>query len=55
MLFSASFMAAGIQQIPLQLFWKMQKLTIALSLSRIAQIIVLFVVIFYLYPKMVFN
>jgi len=41
MLFSASFLAAGIQQIPLQLYWKMEKITVALTISRIVQIAVL--------------
>ncbi len=41
MLFSASFMAAGILQLPLQLFRGMKHVSIGLSLARIMQIIVL--------------
>lgn len=45
MLFSASFMAAGILQLPLQLFRGMKHVSIALSLARIVQIIVLIIII----------
>ena len=41
MAFSALFMVAGIIQLPLQLFWKMEQVSIALVLARIAQIITL--------------
>ncbi len=41
MIFSASFMTAGILQLPLQLFWGMKHVSIALSLARIFQILVL--------------
>lgn len=41
MLFSASFMAAGIVQIPLQLYRKMHQLSIGLTVARIAQIVLL--------------
>lgn len=41
MIFSASFMTAGILQLPLQLFWGMKHVSIALSLARVFQIIVL--------------
>lgn len=50
MLFSASFMAAGIQQLPLQIFWKMEKVSIALVLARITQIIVLVIVVLFIFP-----
>lgn len=41
MLFSAWFMIAGIVQLPLQLFWKMEQVSIALVLARVAQLSVL--------------
>ena len=44
MMFSALFMVAGIVQLPLQLFWKMEHVSIALVLARISQIIVLLLV-----------
>jgi hypothetical protein len=47
-------MAAGIVQIPLQLFWKMQHLTIALILSRIIQILTLTLTIFILFKNVNF-
>ena len=54
MLFSASFMAAGILQLPLQLFRWMKHVSIALSLARIIQIIVL-VCILSLYKNIDFS
>lgn len=50
MLFSASFMAAWIQQLPLQIFWKMEKVSISLVLARLTQIIVLLVAVLFLFP-----
>lgn len=44
MIFSALFMVAGIVQLPLQLFWKMEQVSIALVLARIAQILVLIII-----------
>lgn len=41
LLFSASFLLAWIQQLPLQIFWKMEKLSITLITARISQIIIL--------------
>ena len=46
MLFSALFMAAGIIQLPLQLFWKMHHVSIALILARISQILFLLFVLY---------
>lgn len=46
MLFSALFMAAGIIQLPLQLFRKMHHVSIALILARVSQIIFLVVVLY---------
>lgn len=42
MLFSATFMAAGIIQLPLQLFWKMEQVSIGLIIARVVQIAALF-------------
>ncbi len=55
MAFSATFMAAGIVQLPLQLFWKMEQLSIGLVLARISQIGALAAIIYRLYPQMVFD
>jgi hypothetical protein len=49
MLFSASFMTAWILQIPLQLYWKMEQLSIGLILARVAQIWFLCVVVYRLF------
>lgn len=46
MLFSASFMSAGILQTPLQLFWKMEQVSIGLILARVSQVAVLIGVIY---------
>jgi len=51
MLFSASFMAAGILQLPLQIFWKMEQLSIGLIIARIVQIAILAGVILVIFPK----
>ena len=55
MIFSASFMTAGILQIPLQLFWKMKHLSIGLILARIVQIAILWVSIYHIYPLIDFS
>jgi len=55
MLFSAVFMAAWIVQIPLQLYWQMKHVSIALILARIVQIVLLFGVIFWLFPNVDFS
>ncbi len=55
MLFSAVFMAAGIVQIPLQLFWQMKHVSIALILARIVQLGLLVFFIFVLFPNVDFN
>lgn len=46
MVFSASFMSAGILQIPLQLYRKMEQLSIGLVLARIAQIVLIVLTIY---------
>lgn len=45
MIFSASFMWAGILQIPLQVHRKMEQVTIALIISRVVQVLFLFLVL----------
>lgn len=55
MLFSATFMAAWIVQIPLQLYWQMKHVSIALILARLVQIILLIVLIFFLFPNVDFQ
>jgi hypothetical protein len=50
MLFSAVFMTASMVQLPLQLFWQMKKVTIALTLARIAQLVVLVVLLYGFVP-----
>ncbi len=55
MIFSASFMAAGILQLPLQLFWRMKDLSVGLILARISQIIILIITIFILFPSVDFT
>ncbi len=52
--FSASFMFAGIQQLPLQIFWKMEKLSIALITARITQLIILLPVVYLFYKHIDF-
>lgn len=46
MLFSALFMVAGIIQLPLQLFRKMQHVSIALILARVSQVLFLIIVLY---------
>lgn len=41
MIFSASFMFAGIQQLPLQIFWKMKWLSYSLIIARLSQLLIL--------------
>jgi len=55
MLFSATFMLAGIVQLPLQLNWKMKTVSQALILARIVQVISLLLIIFVFYPNVDFN
>lgn len=55
MLFSASFMSAGIVQIPIQIFWKMEQLSIGLILARIFQITLLVCVVYVFYTGIDFN
>jgi hypothetical protein len=46
MLFSASFMTAGILQTPLQLFRKMEQVSIGLILARVSQLLALVAVVY---------
>ena len=49
LLFSASFLLAWIQQLPLQIFWKMEKLSITLITARLSQILILVPVVYIFY------
>lgn len=51
MVFSATFMASWILQLPLQLFWKMEQVSIALILARISQLWVIGWTIYRLYTQ----
>lgn len=55
MIFSASFMFAWIQQLPLQIFWRMDKLSWSLITARLFQIAVLVPVVFFIFKNMTFN
>ncbi len=55
MIFSSLFMFAGISQLPLQLNWKMEHLSISLIWARIIQIISIGLIVYYLFPHPDFN
>lgn len=55
MIFSASFMFAGIQQLPLQIFWKMKYLSISLITARLSQLIILIPVVYFIFKKVQFD
>jgi len=55
MIFSATFMLAGIVQLPLQLNWQMKHVSIALIIARLVQIMALVLVIFVLFPSVNFD
>jgi hypothetical protein len=55
MIFSASFMYAGIQQLPLQIFWRMDKLSRSLIVARLSQIAILIPVVFFIFKDMTFD
>jgi len=55
MIFSASFMFAGIQQLPLQIFWRMDQLSWTLITARLSQIAILVPVVFFIYKNMTFD
>ncbi|MCX6825198.1 MAG: oligosaccharide flippase family protein [candidate division SR1 bacterium] len=54
LLFSASFMFAGIQQLPLQIFWKMKKLSITLITARLSQLVILLPVVYLFFKRVDF-
>jgi O-antigen/teichoic acid export membrane protein len=55
MLFSASFMTAGILQLPLQLFWKMEQVSIGLIIARVVQLTILALTVYILFPGQTFT
>lgn len=55
MIFSASSMFAGIQQLPLQIFWKMEQLSITLITARLSQIAILVPVVYYFFKDVDFT
>ncbi len=55
MLFSASFMAAGILQLPLQLYRKMEQVSIGLIIARLLQLLILGCSVYFIYPQVHFN
>ena len=55
MIFSASFMFAWIQQLPLQIFWRMDQLSWTLITARLSQIAILVPVVFFIFKDMKFD
>ena len=55
MIFSASVMFVGIQQLPLQLFRRMEQLSITLITARLSQILILVPVVYIFFNHMVFD
>lgn len=55
MIFSASFMFAGIQQLPLQLFRRMDQLSFSLITARLSQIAILVPVVYIFFKNVDFN
>jgi O-antigen/teichoic acid export membrane protein len=55
MIFSASFMFAGIQQLPLQIFWRMDQLSWTLITARLSQIAILIPVVYFIFKHVEFN
>jgi len=47
-------MYAGIQQLPLQIFWKMEKLSVALITARLTQLAILIPVVYLFLKKIDF-
>lgn len=54
MCYSASNMYAGIQQLPLQIFWKMKRLTWSLIIARLSQLLVLLPVVYWIFDEVNF-
>ena len=48
-------MFAGIQQLPLQIFWRMDQLSWTLITARLSQIAILVPVVFFIFKDMTFN
>jgi len=48
-------MFAGIQQLPLQVFWQMKKLSLSLITARLSQMLVLIPVVYYFYKGIDFS
>jgi O-antigen/teichoic acid export membrane protein len=55
MLYSASNMFVGIQQLPLQLFWKMKRLSWSLIIARLSQLAVLLPSVYLLFKTVDFE
>lgn len=55
MLYSASNMFVGVQQLPLQLFWKMKRLSRSLIVARFSQLAVLLPVVYLLFKNIEFS
>lgn len=55
LIFSASFMLAGIQQLPLQIFWKMEQLSITLITARLSQLAILIPVVYVFFKDIKFD
>lgn len=55
MIFSASFMFAWIQQLPLQIFWRMDQLSWSLITARLSQLAILVPVVYFIFKDMTFN
>ena len=55
MLYSASNMFVGIQQLPLQLFWKMNRLSRSLIVARLSQLAVLLPTVYLIFRGVVFT
>lgn len=55
MIFSASFMFAWIQQLPLQIFWKMERLSLSLITARLSQLAVLIPVVYFFFKHVDFS
>jgi hypothetical protein len=55
MMYSASNMFVGIQQLPLQLFWKMNRLSWSLIIARLSQLAVLLPSIYLIFKEVDFE
>ena len=55
MAYSASNMFVGIQQLPLQIFWKMKRLTRSLIVARFSQLLILMPVVFLFFKNVDFS